>query len=93
MECWRALRLRDVPNGPLNPLGSLLSPPPTDTESKAPPTRAVKSGCIPPPAKHQIDSFTWWGYTCWNSSPLLRLAPTVSAAKRAAAVLAAAAPI
>ncbi len=27
MECWRALNLREVPNGPLNPLGCILSPP------------------------------------------------------------------
>ena len=99
MECWRCLNLCDVPNGPLNPLGCLLSPPPTpaptDTgaESVFHRTRAVNSGCIPPPAKHQVDSFIWWGYTCWNLSPLLRMAPTVSAAKRAATELAATVPI
>ncbi len=90
MESWRALSLRDVANGPLNPLGALLS----RSQSHNPPrTRAAISGCLPPPAKHLVHSFTWWGYTCWNSSPKLRAAKTVSAAKRAANELAAMAPL
>ncbi len=92
MECWRALSLRDVPDGPLNPLGSLLYPP-NSIGDKSTRTRAATNGCIPPPAKYQVSSFTWWGYTCWNSSPQLRAARTVSAAKRAAEELAATAPI
>ncbi len=89
MECWRALSLRDVPNGPLNPLGALLS----RSRSRNSRTRAATSGCLPPPAKHLVHSFTWWSYTCWNSSPELRAAKTVSAAKRAADKLAAMAPL
>ncbi len=88
MECWRALNLRDVSNGPLNPLGIILSPPSLCSSR----TRAAKSGCIPPPTKHQVDSFCWWAYTCWNLAPSLRAAATVSAAKRAANELAASAP-
>ncbi len=44
MECWRALSLRDAPNCPLNPLGTLLSPP-TSTSStiRTTHTRAVTS--------------------------------------------------
>ncbi len=92
MECWRALSLRDVPDGPLNPLGELLSPP---LSSSAPSrsTRAALSGCLPPPTKFQVDTFTWWAYTCWNASPALRIASTVTAAKRAANELAASAPL
>ncbi len=91
MECWRALSLRDVPpDGPLNPLGALLSPPPSTLSVSR--TRAATSGCLPPPTKHQVNSFIWWAYTCWNSSPLLRSATNVSAAKRAAIKLAASAP-
>ncbi len=82
MECWRALNLRDVPNGPLNPLGSLLKNNEASVTNTR--TRAAKTGCLPPPAKYQVDSFTWWGYTCWNSSPPLRAATTVTAAKKAA---------
>ncbi len=89
MECWRALNLRDVSDGPLNPLGNILSPPSTCSGR----TRAATSGCIPPPTKHQVDSFCWWAYTCWNLSPSLRAATTVSAAKRAANELAASAPL
>ncbi len=93
MECWRALSLRDVPDGPLNPLGTLLSPPNNSAISARSCTRAAQSGCLPPPAKYQVDSFTWWAYTCWNAAPALRSATTMSAAKRAATELAAAAPI
>ncbi len=89
MECWRALSLRDVADGPLNPLGALLSGSRTSNSR----TRAAASGCLPPPAKHLVNSFTWWGYTCWNSSPKLRAALTVSAAKRAANELANSAPL
>ncbi len=90
MECWRALSLRDVPDGPLNPLGAILSPP---TLLRTPlRTRAVTNGCLPPPLKRQMNTFVWWAHTCWNASPLLRSANTVSAAKRAAKELAAASP-
>ena len=92
MECWRALSLRDVSDGPLNPLGKLLSPSISDGSAPAR-TRAAQSGCLPPPTKYQVDSFTWWAYTCWNASPALRSASTVSAAKRAATELAASAPL
>ncbi len=90
MECWRALNLRDVSNGPLNPLGGILSSTPSLCSGR---TRAAKSGCIPPPTKRQVDSFCWWAYTCWNMAPSLRAATTVSAAKRAANELAATAPL
>ena len=89
MECWRALTLRDVTDGPLNPLGALLSGPRICNSC----TRAATSGCLPPPTKHLVNSFTWWSYTCWNSSPELRAALTVSAAKRAANELANSAPL
>ena len=88
MECWRALNLRDVVGGPLNPLGTMLSP----TASSSSRTRAAVNGCLPPPTKYQTDTFAWWAYTCWNASPLLRAATTVSAAKRAAKLLAENAP-
>ncbi len=91
MECWRALNLCDVPNGPLNPLGCILSPP-SSTYSSSQRTRAATSGCIPPPAKHLVESFSWWAYTCCNSSSPLRSANTVFSAKRAANELAASCP-
>ncbi len=92
MECWRALNLRDVSNGPLNPLGALLSPP-TTAISVVPRTRSVANGCLPPPTKKHVCTFTWWAHTCWNVSPLLRSATTLSAAKRAAKELAASVPL
>ncbi len=87
MECWRALNYRDVPNGPLTPLGDILSGP-CSSSSSNPRTRSAANGCLPPPTKYQMDTFTWWAHTCWNASPLLRSAPTVSAAKKAAKMLA-----
>ncbi len=93
MECWRALNLRDVTNGPLNPLGALLSRSNLVNEAAPPRTRSVANGCLPPPTKHQTYTFIWWAHTCWNLSPLLRSAKTESAAKRAAKELAAAAPL
>ncbi len=90
MECWRALSLRDIADGPLNPLGSLLKSGSSEHYMR---TRAAATGCLPPPAKHQVDSFTWWGYTCWNSSPTLRAAKTLSAAKKAAIEIAMSSPL
>ncbi len=88
MECWRAVSLRDVPNGPLNPLGSIL----TTRSNSLSRTRAAANGCLPPPTKYQVESFSWWAYKCWNSSLSLRTATSVSAAKRAAKMLAEASP-
>ena len=89
MECWRALSLRDVTDGPLNPLGLILSP---HNMANPPRTRSTASGCLPPPTKHQTCTFIWWAHTCWNLSPSLRSSTTVSAAKRAARELAASSP-
>ena len=66
MECWRVLSLRDVPDGPLNPLGAILF----TNSSRSLHTRWANSGCLsPPPPKYQTDMFTWWAYTLWNASP------------------------
>lgn len=88
MECWRALSQCDVPHGPLNPLGLLLACP-NSIPSR---TRAAANGCLLPPTKFHVESFIWWAHICWNSSPLLRSAPNMSAARRAAKMLAASAP-
>ncbi len=90
MECWRALNLRDVPDGPLNPLGRILSLSSSSNSSAR--TRAAANGFLPPPTKLQTDTFIWWAHTCWNASPLLRSAATLPAAKRAAKLLAEDAP-
>ena len=94
MECWRALNLRDVTDGPLNPFGMLLTCPNSvnDAAFTHTCTRSVTSGCLPLPTKHQACTFIWWAHTCWNLSPLLRSAKTVSAATRATKELATSVP-
>ena len=92
MECWRALNYRDTSDGPLTPLGDILSASHAPSSSNRS-TRSAASGCLPPPTKYQMDTFTWWAHTCWNASPLLRAATTLSAAKKAAKKLAMEAPI
>ncbi len=93
MECWRALSQRDVPDGPLNPLGLIMScSNPNTNSTHSTRTRAAANGCLPPPTKVHVESFIWWAHICWNLSPPLRSAANVSAAKRAANELAASAP-
>ncbi len=55
MECWRALTIRDVPDGPLNPLGAILSLPAHPSSSAR--TRAATNGCLPPPTRLQSDPY------------------------------------
>ncbi len=45
MECWRVLSLRDVPDGPLNPLGAILF----TNSSRSLHTRWANSDCLSPP--------------------------------------------
>ncbi len=89
IEAWKCLNVTDSPLVGLNPLGNLLY----NRAASQPPTRAAKSGCLLPPTKRKVQSFPWWAYTCWNKSPSLRSATTLSAAKRAATALAASAPL
>ncbi len=95
--CWKALKVTDTVNGPLNPLGNLLlSRNPSSSSANPRRTRAGLSGCLPPlpppPAKTKINSFVWRAHLLWNGSPSLRSAPTLSAASRAANDLAVSAP-
>ncbi len=87
VETWKALNVRDANNVGLNPLGMLLDNRPNSA------TRAANLGCLQPPAKRLVETFLWWGYTCWNLSPSLRMSPTLAAARRAAAAMAATAPL
>ncbi len=90
VECWKALNIRDAPDLPLNPLGDLLT---ANNKMAVRKTRADTTNSLPPPTKIQSDTFTWWAYTMWNSSLPLRTAPTLNAAKSAAAAIAATVPI
>ena len=88
VETWKGMNYES--NGVRLPIGQILCPP------RIPPsrqTRASSSNCIPPPTKFKSDTFAWFAYRLWNTSPTLRLAPTLTAARKAAKELAAAAPI
>ena len=91
VECWKALHVRDAPDLPMSPLGNLLTA--NCSKDYARRTRAGATQSLPPPTKYQVQSFTWWAYTLWNSSLPLRNAPTLNAAKTAAVNIAATAPI
>ena len=95
VECWKALRLSDVPNGPLNPLGIILSPTgsPALVRASHSRTRAATTGSIAPPAKRQVESFVWQAYHIWNSNLDLRKSPTLAAARRASSTIAMVSPI
>ncbi len=58
MECWCALSPRDMPNGPLNPLGSILSTPINSSMATSSRTRSANKCCFPP-TKFRMDMFTW----------------------------------
>ncbi len=69
MACWKAIRVTVTPNGPLNPLGSLLYSRDPSSSSNPRRTRAGRSGCLPLPAKTRINSFAWWAHLLWNEFP------------------------
>ncbi len=66
MECWRALSQRDVPHGPLNPLGLLM----TCSNSISAParTRSATNGCLPPPRNFML-SHLYGGPTFAGTPP------------------------
>ncbi len=88
VECWKALNIRDAPDLPLNPLGTLLCANHRANPAAAMKTRASNTNSLPPPTKVQVNVYTWWAYQLWNSSPHLRSAPTLNFAKSAAANIA-----
>ncbi len=89
VECWKALNVRDAPDLPLAPIGTLLMASRKCDKRK---TRAVSNNSLPPPTRIQMDVFAWWAHIVWNTSPPLRAATTLNAAKSAATSFAASAP-
>ncbi len=70
IECWKALHVRDAPDLPLAPLGNLLcANRGMEDAGTARKTRANTNNSLPPPTKVQMNTFTWWAYLLWNSSP------------------------
>ncbi len=80
LETWKAIRVRDGPQGQPNPLGHLIGEPGQGSRL----TRAVTAGHLFPPIKCAMPTFVWYSYVIWNSHSCLREASTLSEAKRAA---------
>ena len=85
LEAWKAAFSHDGPQGSRNPLGELLF--------SAPRHHPRAAGLLNPPLRFAADTFVYEAYTIWNQSKNLREASTLSAAKRAAHTVAAAAPL
>ncbi len=91
-ECWKAMNIRDGPGGSANPLGQLLDTSSASSSEAIPnwvprTTRSSASGHLQPPARAAVNSFIWWAYSTWNTSPDLRQAANSHQARRAAAAL------
>ena len=80
LETWKAIRVRDGPDGEPNPLGLLLGEPGSGLRV----TRAAAEDFLPPALKTAQDTFVWTGMKIWNACPSLRCAKSLSAAKKAA---------
>ncbi len=94
IECWKALDIRDAPDLSLAPLGGLLCANRGLSDlSTVRKTRPYTSNSLPPPTKVHTNAFIWWAYELWNSSPPLRDATTLNAARSAAASAAQVVPI
>ncbi len=80
VETWKAIKVRDGPDGLPNPLGLLVGDPGNGVRF----TRTVAAGHLAPPLKMAMPTFIWYSYMLWNSYPCLREATTLSSAKMAA---------
>ncbi len=89
-ETWKCLHSCDGPDGGMNPLGVMLSPP-TPPSNRV--TRSISAGSLPPPLRIRADTFAWFAAVLYNDVPLIRSAPTLAAARRAAESFSSAAPL
>ncbi len=89
LETWKGMNYTGT-DGSKIPIGDILCPP---THAAKRVTRSTVSNCIPPPTKYRTDTFAWSAYLVWNSSPLLRSAPTLPHARKAAKELASTRPL
>ncbi len=87
LESWRAIQSNNN-NRHDNPLGHLIGNPGSGTRA----TRANTRGLLPPPTTTK-DTLAWSAYKIWNSCEDLRLATSLTAAKKAASCLARSAPL
>jgi hypothetical protein len=92
-EAWKAFSSRDGGAGERNPVGVLIFGPRLgDVLTNARPTRSVVAGHVPIALRGQ-DTFVTHAAEIWNFSAELRVARTLSEAKRAAKSLAKMAPL
>ena len=91
-ESWKCLRPSDGPNGSMNPLGMILSPPFSNRVLRT--TRSISDGSLPPPPlRVRADTFAWHAVKLYNDNVPLRSAQTYAAAHRVAESVSSAAPI
>jgi hypothetical protein len=91
-EAWKAYVSKDGGTGERNPVGQLIFGPRCGVPENVRPTRSVAAGILPIDLRGQ-DTFVTHASELWNQAPLLRVAKTLSEAKRAAKLLAKAAPL
>ena len=95
VETWKAAKSNDGPGSDRNPLGLILFGPRHNgaghsnrAQGRNTCSRAHRAGKILPPLRLSADSFVYAAYQIWNKCEELRAAETLSAAKRAAKVMA-----
>ena len=93
-ETWKCLRSSDGPDGSMNPLGMIVSPPvPALPARVSRTTRSTSDGSLPPPLRVRADTFAWHAVKLYNDNVLLRSAQSYASAQRIAESASSAAPI
>ncbi len=87
-ESWKCLRSSDGPSHGMNPLGALMSLPPSTR-----PTRSTSAGDLVLPLRVKANTFIWHAAKLYNEVPSLRSARSLAAARRIAEDYSRAAPI
>ncbi len=89
-ESWKCLRSCDGPDGTMNPLGMILSPPLAGAPRS---TRSTSDGSLPPPLRVRADTFAWHAVKLYNDNVPLRSAQSYASAQCIAESVSSAAPI
>ncbi len=91
LELWKALNSSDGADGERNPLGMILSSPPTSQPTRC--TRSVKAGNLPPPLLKKDNVFLWNAVQIYNDLVPLRSTVSLAAVQKLADSYSSAAPL